>query len=81
MATLRQTLTQRLTQNPEAFYKKVMAQNIGLSQSEESCLRQGSLKEFSDQALEERFNSKVLGALGINAKEISWTKDEGSQNW
>ncbi len=74
MATLRDTLTQSIKQDPKAFYKKVKAQNIGLSQSEWSSLEAGSLKAFTDQRLEDRFNTKVLGALGINYKQSSQTQ-------
>lgn len=80
MATLRETLTNSMKQNPKEFYKKVKAQNIGLSQSEDTSLQQGSFKAFTDQRLEDRFNTKVLGALGINYKQSSQTQSRNFEN-
>ncbi len=80
MATLRQALSQRINKDPEGFYKAVKAQNISLNQQQETSLRQGNLKAFGDDKnLEKLFNTKVLGALGINTKDISTSQSNSPQ--
>lgn len=80
MATLRQALSQRINKDPEGFYKAVKAQNINLNQQQETSLRDGNLKAFGDDKnLEKLFNTKVLGALGINTKDITPSQSNYSE--
>lgn len=94
MATLRQALSQRISKDPEGFYRAVKAQNISLNSQQETSLRQGNLKAFGDDSsLEKIFNTKVLGALNINPKDYSksqqkqagyskdWKKGDDSGKW
>ncbi|MBX9586305.1 MAG: hypothetical protein K2X50_03515 [Gammaproteobacteria bacterium] len=83
MATLRQALSQRISKDPQGFYKAVKAQNINLNPQQETSLRDGNLKAFGDDKnLEKLFNTKVLGALGINTKDLSYNqKGSSSEKW
>ncbi len=78
MATLREALQKRLSTNPAEIVKKLKSSGVMLSKDEETMLSQGSLKGFSDQALSQRFNAKVLGMLHINLGEESQGGRSGS---
>ncbi len=82
MATLRQVLSQRINKDPQAFYNAIKAQKINLNPQQETSLRQGNLKAFgNDKELEKLFNTKVLGALGINWNEYGKSQSDSSTKW
>ena len=82
MATLRQVLSQRINKDPQAFYNAIKSQNISLNPQQETSLRQGNLKAFgNDKELEKLFNTKVLGALGINMNEYGKSQSGSSSKW
>lgn len=66
-STLRDALRQRLNNNSEEVFRALKSSGVMLSKEEENSLRKGSLEGFSDQQLSQRFNAKVLGALGMSA--------------
>ena len=68
--TLRQALTQRLSKNSEEVVKALKSSGMMLSKEEENSLMKGSLEGFSDQALDKRFNAKVLGMLGMSMSSM-----------
>lgn len=65
-SSLRKALTQRLSTNSEEVLKALKSSGVMLSKEEEAGLRKGNLQGFTDQQLSQRFNSKVLGALGLS---------------
>lgn len=66
---LRQKLTQRLSKDPQGVIRTLKSAGVKLSQQEEAGISRGSLDQFSDAQLGERFNPKVLGMLGISSTE------------
>ena len=66
---LRQKLTQRLSKDSQGVIRTLKSAGIKLSPAEEAGISRGNLDQFSDSQLQERFNTKVLGMLGISANE------------
>ena len=67
-STLRDALRQRLNNNSEEVLRALKSSGVMLSKEEETSLRNGNLEGFSDQQLSQRFNSKVLGILGLGSQ-------------
>lgn len=65
-ATLRQVLARFFRDNPENALQILNSQGFSFTKEEESDFRNGNFDSFSDEQLNRRFNSKVLGALGID---------------
>jgi hypothetical protein len=77
-SSLRQALKQRLSTNSGEVLKALKASGVMLSQQEETGLKNGSLEGFSDQQLSQRFNAKVLGALGMSG---TFTEGMANNQW
>lgn len=63
---IRARIKQRLRTDPQGVIDALNAAGVKLSQQEEFAVSHGSLDQFSDAQLGERFNSKVLGILGFS---------------
>ncbi len=66
---LREKLTQRLSKDTQGVIRTLKSAGVKLSQQEEASISRGSLDQFSDAQLGERFNPRVLGMLGISTNE------------
>ena len=73
---LRKAIGQYIKQNGNKALETMKSSGVKLSQQEEQSVRSGNLEGFSDQQLEERFNSKVLGFLGIDLEGKAWSQDK-----
>lgn len=65
--TLRQALTQYLTENREGVIQALKTTGTTLTTEQTTSLKNGTLTGFTDTQLTERFNTKVLGLLGLDA--------------
>jgi hypothetical protein len=74
---LRQKITQRLSKDPQGVIRTLKTAGVKLSSAEEAGISKGSLDQFSDAQLGERFNSKVLGMLGITGAESTERSSQG----
>jgi hypothetical protein len=74
---LRQKITQRLSKDPQGVIRTLKTAGVKLSSAEEAGISKGSLDQFSDAQLGERFNSKVLGMLGITGAEGTERSSQG----
>lgn len=66
---LRQKISQRLSKDPQGVIRTLKSAGVKLSSAEEAGISRGSLDQFSDAQLGERFSPKVLGMLGITGAE------------
>lgn len=66
MSVLRQKIAQRVSKDAQGVIQALKSAGVKLSTDEEAGISQGSIDQFSDVQLGERFNSKVLGVMGID---------------
>lgn len=63
---LRDSLRQRLSQDPEGVKRALKSAGFKMSSTEEANFGRNYIDQYSDAELQERFSPKVLGMLGIN---------------
>ena len=65
MNKLRDALARKVQANPEAVIQACRKAGAALTADEEAAIRARKLEKFSDAQLEDRFNTKVLGIMGM----------------
>lgn len=68
-STLRAELSQRLQRDPQGVIRALRSAGIKMTKEDELNVNQGRLDQFSDEQLQQRFNKKVLEALGIKCDQ------------
>lgn len=81
---IKSAIKQRVSKNPDEVLKILKSAGVQLSQTEESEIKSGrlDLDKFSDKQLDERFNAKVLGMMGImmQGRKMSGGSSSSSSN-
>jgi hypothetical protein len=69
--SLRGAISESIGRDKSSALRALQQSGAQLSSSEQAALKSGNLGAFSDKQLAERFNAKVLGAMGIDASAFS----------
>ncbi|EKD73312.1 MAG: hypothetical protein ACD_45C00365G0013 [uncultured bacterium] len=75
MNKLRDALARKVQADPEAVIQACRKAGSALTADEEAAIRARKLEKFSDAQLEDRFNTKVLGLIGLSAL-AGWSKQQ-----